>query len=221
MCMCVSEICAEGIFVTFPWWLKNVKRRSKIVVFSNERHFEIWFPKQKTITFFWSKFSKTHKKDPILHVTTTFSQNKGKQEQAVDPFHTPLVHPFPSFSRKKNRTYTSSRGRISFKTWEVGGWCNPVILKFVFFKVLEVICTLNFVCKLELLFSNISSKTSHENVFIIFYVKINFCLKFSHKMKIFQLSRACSHYDVIVRSHINVDTHFVINGKRMSIPIKW
>ena len=28
--MYVSEVCAEGIFVTFPWWLKNVKSRSKI-----------------------------------------------------------------------------------------------------------------------------------------------------------------------------------------------
>ena len=60
----VSKICAEGIFVTFPWWLKNVKSRSKVVLFSNERHFEIWFPKKKTITFFWSKVSKLHKKRP-------------------------------------------------------------------------------------------------------------------------------------------------------------
>ena len=41
MCMHVNEICAEGIFVTFPWWLKNVESRSKIALFSNERHFEI------------------------------------------------------------------------------------------------------------------------------------------------------------------------------------
>ena len=33
---------------------------------------EIWFLKKKTITFFWSKLSKLHKKDPILHATTTF-----------------------------------------------------------------------------------------------------------------------------------------------------
>ena len=41
MCMYVSKICAEGIFVTFPWGLKNLKSRSKIALFSNERHFEI------------------------------------------------------------------------------------------------------------------------------------------------------------------------------------
>ena len=39
--MYVSEICAEGIFGTFSWKLKNVKSGSKISLFSNERHFEI------------------------------------------------------------------------------------------------------------------------------------------------------------------------------------
>ena len=38
MCMYVSDICAEGIFVTL---LKTVKGRSKIALFSNERYFEI------------------------------------------------------------------------------------------------------------------------------------------------------------------------------------
>ena len=60
--MYASEICAEGIFVTFPCWLKNMKSRSKIALFSNERHFDIWFPKKKPVTFFWSKLSKLHKK---------------------------------------------------------------------------------------------------------------------------------------------------------------
>ena len=27
--MYVSEICTEGILVSFPWWLKKVKSRSK------------------------------------------------------------------------------------------------------------------------------------------------------------------------------------------------
>ena len=35
------------------------------------------FQKKKTNTFFWSKLSKLHKKDPILHVTSTFSQKQG------------------------------------------------------------------------------------------------------------------------------------------------
>ena len=48
--------CAVGMFVTFPWWLKNVKSRSKIACFSNERHIEIWLPKKKTITCFWVNY---------------------------------------------------------------------------------------------------------------------------------------------------------------------
>ena len=31
-CMYVFEICAEGIIVTLPWWLENVKSRSKIAI---------------------------------------------------------------------------------------------------------------------------------------------------------------------------------------------
>ena len=89
--MYVSEICAEGIFVTFPWWLKNAKSRSKIALFSNERYFEIWFPKKKTITFFWSKLSKLHKKDPNLHVTTTFSLKQGETRTSSGPIPHPLT----------------------------------------------------------------------------------------------------------------------------------
>ena len=87
--MYVSEICAEGIFLTFPWWLENVKSRSKIALFPNERHFEIWFPKERTITLFWSKLSKLHKKDPLLHVATTFSLKQG----ATWTSHGPIPHP--------------------------------------------------------------------------------------------------------------------------------
>ena len=62
--------------------------------FSNERRFEILFLEKKTIMFFWSKLSKLHKKDSILHVTTTFFLNKGKQEQTVYPHSTPLKNIF-------------------------------------------------------------------------------------------------------------------------------
>ena len=87
--MYVFEIRAEGIFVTFPWWLENVKSRSKIALFSNERHFEMWFPKTRTITFFWGKLSKQHKKDPILHVATSFSLKQGETRTS----HGPIPHP--------------------------------------------------------------------------------------------------------------------------------
>ena len=38
-CMYVSDISAEGIFVTFPWLLKNVKSRSKIALFFQRASF--------------------------------------------------------------------------------------------------------------------------------------------------------------------------------------
>ena len=94
-CMCVFEIRAEGIFVTFTWWLENVKSRSKISLFSNERHFDIWFPKKRTITFFLSKLSKLHKKDPILHVATTFSLKQGETRTS----HGPIPHPLKQIDR--------------------------------------------------------------------------------------------------------------------------
>ena len=92
MCVYVSEICAEGIFITFRSWLENVKSRSKIALFSNERHFEIWFPKKRTITFLSSKLPKLHKKDPILHVATLFSLKQGETRTS----HGPIPHPLTS-----------------------------------------------------------------------------------------------------------------------------
>ena len=47
------------------------------------------FQKKNTITFFWSKLSKLHKKDPILHVITTFSL---KQEETRTNS-VPIPHP--------------------------------------------------------------------------------------------------------------------------------
>ena len=90
--VCVWDMCWRN-FCNFPWWLENVKIRSKIALFSNERHFEIWFPKKKTITFSWSKSSKLHKKDPILHVATTFSLKQGGNKNKPWTHSTPLNHP--------------------------------------------------------------------------------------------------------------------------------
>ena len=42
------------------------------------------FSKKKTITFFWSKLT-THRKDPILHVTTTFSLKQGETRTSSGP----------------------------------------------------------------------------------------------------------------------------------------
>ena len=47
--------------------------------------------KKKTVTFFfWSKLSKLHKKDPILHLTPTFSLKQGETRTNS----VPIPHPF-------------------------------------------------------------------------------------------------------------------------------
>ena len=89
------------IFCNFPWWLKNVRRRSKIALFSNERHFEICFPKKKAITFIWGKLSKVHKKDQILHVTTIFSLKQGETRTS----HGPIPHPLLRLRVKTQSTW--------------------------------------------------------------------------------------------------------------------
>ena len=49
--------------------------------------------KKKTITFFWSKLSKLHKKHPILHMTTTFFLKQGETRTNS----VPIPHPLSSF----------------------------------------------------------------------------------------------------------------------------
>ena len=48
------------------------------------------FQKRKKITFFWRKLSKLHKKDPILHVTTTFSLKQGETRTSCGSIPPPL-----------------------------------------------------------------------------------------------------------------------------------
>ena len=98
-------------FCNFPWWLKNVKSRSKIALFSNERHFEIWFPK-KRITFFWSKLSITYtKKTQFCMWQTTFSLKQGETRTS----HGPIPHPL-----------TNTRFRVLYLEWTIVKriWCS-------------------------------------------------------------------------------------------------
>ena len=46
--------------------------------------------KKKTITFFWSKLSKLHKNDPILHATTTFFLKQEETRTSSGPIPQPL-----------------------------------------------------------------------------------------------------------------------------------
>ena len=51
--------------------------------------FNFDFQKREQLRFFWSQLSKLHKKDPILHVTTTFSLKQGETRTS----HGPILHP--------------------------------------------------------------------------------------------------------------------------------
>ena len=74
----------------------------------------------------------------------------------------------------------------------------------VILKIFAVLCSQNFVCKLDLSLSNIFSKKPMKIAFIHDFLrkKINFCLYFTHKMTISRFLRACPIYDVIVTSYI-------------------
>ena len=87
--MYVLEICAEEIFVTFPWGLENVKSRSK----KNFKWAPFWnlISRKRTITYVWSKLSKLYKKDQILHVATIFSLKYGETRTRNGPIPHPLV----------------------------------------------------------------------------------------------------------------------------------
>ena len=82
MYVCEWDMCWRN-FCNVSLVTKNVKSRSKIALFSNERHFEIWFPKKKIITFFWSKLSKTIQKRPNFacdnYIFPKTRGNKNKQ----------------------------------------------------------------------------------------------------------------------------------------------
>ena len=103
MCTYVFEICAEGIFITFPSWLENVKSRSKIALFSNECHYEIWFPKKRTITFFWSKLPNYKKKK---------KKKKKRPNFACSNF----IFPKTRGNNNKPRTHSTSLNVYDFAT---------------------------------------------------------------------------------------------------------
>ena len=84
--ICEWDMCWRT-FVNVPWWLKNVKSRSKISFFFKSPFLNL-ISKKKAITIFWSKLSKLYKKTHFLHVTTTFSLKQGETRQTEYPFHT-------------------------------------------------------------------------------------------------------------------------------------
>ena len=123
-------------FCNFSLVTKNVKSRSKIALLSNERHFEIWFLKKKTITVFGSKLSKLHKKDPILHVTATFSLIQGETRTNSVPIPHPLKNKNPCLGCQIPLLYLlrdanfSPRNRCLGCFLRVHGWAWSPLLSF-------------------------------------------------------------------------------------------
>ena len=60
--MYVSEICAEGIFATFQWCLKNVKSGPKIALFEMSAILKFDFQKRKQLCFSEVKYLNYTKK---------------------------------------------------------------------------------------------------------------------------------------------------------------
>ena len=95
--MYVSEVCAEGIFVSFLWWLRNVKSRSKnSFFFQMSAILKFDFKKKKKNKIFYFEktnnffFKKLHRKDTILHMTITFSLKQGQTKMSSAPIWVPL-----------------------------------------------------------------------------------------------------------------------------------
>ena len=80
MCINVSEICTEGIFVSFPWWLEDVKSRSTIASFFEWEPFWNLFSKNESNYIFEKKIIKNYIKttQPNYNFCKTRS-NKSKQ----------------------------------------------------------------------------------------------------------------------------------------------
>ena len=86
------------------------------------------------------------------------------RSQGVKLLRVPSSSSFPFILGKNFEPTTYPGGRVSFQSWEVRGvGAIPWFLNWIILKTFNVICTSNFVCKLESPFSNIFCNKSHEN----------------------------------------------------------
>ena len=125
----------------------------------------------------WQRaYSNVHSITLVLRGVATTPQQfspwcSKSRSQGVKLLRVPSSSSFFFILAKKIRTYHLHRGRVSFQSWEVRGvdaiqW----FLNWIILKIFEVICTPNFVCKLECPFSNIFCKNFHENrMFLRFF----------------------------------------------------
>ena len=121
--MYVSEICAVGIFVTFPWWLKNVKSKLEIAFFFQMSAILKFDFQKRKLRFFLSKLSKLHKKDPIFHVTTAFSLKQGETRTNSVPIPHPLkVSNLRNFFENDSKGHQRNHNEWQSTNQEVKKW---------------------------------------------------------------------------------------------------
>ena len=90
MHVCGWDMCWRN-FCNFPWWLENVRSRSKIALFSNEHHFEIWFSKRKQLHFSEVNYLNYTKKTQFcMWQLYTFSLKQGETRTNSVPIPHPL-----------------------------------------------------------------------------------------------------------------------------------
>ena len=97
VCMCLRYVLKE-FFVTFPWYVENVKSRSKIAFFFQmSAILKFDFQKREQLRFSEVNYLNYTKKDPILHVATTiFPKTRGNKNK-----------PWTHFTPLKEGLYTS------------------------------------------------------------------------------------------------------------------
>ena len=86
--VCEWDMCWRN-FCNFSLVTKKCEKWVKNSPFFKWAPFWNLISKKDTITFSWSKLSKLQKKDPILHVATTFSLKQGETRTS----HGPIPHP--------------------------------------------------------------------------------------------------------------------------------
>ena len=102
--MYVSEICAEGIFVTFPWWLKNVKNRSKIALFFQmSAILKFDFQKREQLRFSEVNYLNYTKRPNFARGNYIFPKTRGKKNK-------PWTHSTPLNSSMESVKVTSEGG---------------------------------------------------------------------------------------------------------------
>ena len=126
-------------FCNFPWWLENVESRSKIALFSNECHFEIWFPKKKTITFFWSKLS-TQKRPNFACDNYILPKTRGNKNKQLPIPHSLKMTKINKLKKKNHpiRVFFFFLHEFCYGTLPSSAWfCRDAsnILKSVFSKI--------------------------------------------------------------------------------------